>query len=86
MWVQSLGWGDALEQGVATCFCILVWKTPWTEEPVGGYSPWDSKESDTTEHSTVSTASYTHTHTYWDFKIGIVLNLQVNLGEEFISL
>ena len=85
MQVQSLGWGDALEQGVATCFCILVWKIPWTEEPVGGYSPWDCKESDTTEHSAVSTASYTHTHTqiqtYWAFKIGIALNLQANLGE-----
>ena len=26
----------------------LAWKIPWTEEPVG-YSPWDLKESDTTE-------------------------------------
>ena len=28
---------------------ILVWRTPWTEEP-GGLSPWGHKESDTTEH------------------------------------
>ena len=26
----------------------LAWRIPWTEEP-GGYSPWDRKESDTTE-------------------------------------
>ena len=26
----------------------IAWKIPWTEEPVG-YSPWGSKESDTTE-------------------------------------
>ena len=34
-WVQSLGWEDALEKGMATHSSILVWKTPWTEEPGG---------------------------------------------------
>ena len=29
---------------------ILAWKTPWTEE-LGGYSPWDCKELDMTEHT-----------------------------------
>ena len=47
-WVQSLGWEDPLEHGMATHSSILAWRIPWTEEP-GGYSPWDSKESDTTE-------------------------------------
>ena len=47
-WVQSLGWEDTLEHGMATHSSILAWRIPWTEEP-GGYSPWDSKESDTTE-------------------------------------
>ena len=28
---------------------ILVWKIPWTES-LAGYSSWDHKESDTTEH------------------------------------
>ena len=28
---------------------ILAWEIPWTEEPGGLYSPWDHKESDTTE-------------------------------------
>ena len=27
---------------------ILAWRTPWTEEPGGLYSPWGHKESDTT--------------------------------------
>ena len=27
---------------------ILAWRIPWTEELVG-YSPWDCKESDSTE-------------------------------------
>ena len=34
-WVQSLGWEDPLEEGMATCSSILVWKIPWTEEPGG---------------------------------------------------
>ena len=32
-WVQSLGNEDALEKEMATHSSILVWKTPWTEEP-----------------------------------------------------
>ena len=31
--VQSLGWEDPLEKGMATHSIILVWETPWTEEP-----------------------------------------------------
>ena len=32
-WVQSLGWKDTLEKGMATHSSILTWRTPWTEEP-----------------------------------------------------
>ena len=32
MWVQSLGWEDPLEEGVATHSSILAWRIPWTEE------------------------------------------------------
>ena len=32
-WVQSLGWEDPLEKGIATDSSILAWKFPWTEEP-----------------------------------------------------
>ena len=32
-WALSLGWEDPLEKEMATCFSILVWRTPWTEEP-----------------------------------------------------
>ena len=34
-WVQSLGWEDPLEKGMATHSRILAWKIPWTEEPGG---------------------------------------------------
>ena len=34
-WVQSLGWEDSLEEGMATHSSILAYKIPWTEEPGG---------------------------------------------------
>ena len=33
--VQSLGWGDPLEKGMATHSSILTWRISWTEEPGG---------------------------------------------------
>ena len=35
MWVQSLGWEDPLEEGMAAHPSILAWRTPWMEEPGG---------------------------------------------------
>ena len=34
-WVQSLGWKDLLEKGLAIHSSILAWSIPWTEEPGG---------------------------------------------------
>ena len=34
-WVWSLVWEDPLKMGMTTHFCILGWRTPWTEEPGG---------------------------------------------------
>ena len=31
--VQSLGWKETLEKGLATHYSILAWSIPWTEEP-----------------------------------------------------
>ena len=31
--VQTLGWVDPLEEGVAAHSGILAWRIPWTEEP-----------------------------------------------------
>ena len=36
--VQSLGWEDPLEKGMATHSSILAWRVPRTEEP-GGLQP-----------------------------------------------
>ena len=35
IWVQSLGWEDPLEKGMATHSSILAWRIPRTEEPGG---------------------------------------------------
>ena len=34
-WVQSLGWEDTLQEGMATHSTILIWRIPWTEESGG---------------------------------------------------
>ena len=33
--VQSLGWENPLEKGIAARSCILTWRIPWTEESGG---------------------------------------------------
>ena len=33
--VQSLGWEDPQEKGMATYSSILAWEVPWTGEPCG---------------------------------------------------
>ena len=48
-WVQSLGWEDPLEKGMATHSNILAWRILGTEEPGQLYSPWGHKESDMNE-------------------------------------
>ena len=42
MQVQSLGWEDPLEKGMATCSSILAWRIPRTEEP-GGLQSMESQ-------------------------------------------
>jgi len=37
-WVQSLGWEDSLEKGMATHSSILAWRIPRTEESGGPQS------------------------------------------------
>ena len=54
--IQSLGWEDPIEKGMATHSSILTWSIPWTEEP-GSLHPWGHKELDTTER--LSTAQHT---------------------------
>ena len=45
-WFQSLGWEDALEEGMATHSRILAWRTPM-DKSLAGYSPWNTPGQDT---------------------------------------
>ena len=49
--VQSPGWEDHLEKGIAPHFNIPAWRIPWTEEP-GGLLYMRHKESGITEKLT----------------------------------
>ena len=53
-WVQSLGWEDPLEEGMATHPSFLAWRIPWTEEPGGLQSMGSQRVGHdwTTKHST----------------------------------
>ena len=43
-WVQSLGWEDALEEGMATTPVFLPGESHG-QKSLAGYSPWGRKES-----------------------------------------
>ena len=45
--VWPLGWGEPLEEEIATHSSILAWKIPWTEEPVS-IQTMESQELDMT--------------------------------------
>ena len=61
MWVWSLGWEDYLEKEMATCSSVLSGKFHG-QRSLAGYSPWDCRESDTTERLSSSTLIY---HNSW---------------------
>ena len=47
--VQSLGWEDRLEEGMAIHSSILAWTESHGQRSLAGYSPWGHKELDMTE-------------------------------------
>ena len=56
-WVQSLGWEDPLKKGKATHSSILAWRIPWREGAWQATVHWSRKESDRTEHLSLSLLS-----------------------------
>ena len=50
-WVQSLGWENPLEEGMATHSSILAWRIPM-DRGAWWATVWGHKESDTTEQHT----------------------------------
>ena len=57
-WVQSLGWEDPLEEGMAIHSSILAWEIPWTEKPGGLQSLGSCRIRNDS-----ATNTHTHTHT-----------------------
>ena len=55
-WVRPLGWGDPLEEGMATHSSILVWRISTDRRRLAGHSPCGHKEMEWTEHSTAQSA------------------------------
>ena len=51
MQVQSLGWKDPLEEGMATHSSILAWRIPWTEEPDGLQSIGSQRDTRLSTHA-----------------------------------
>ena len=70
--VQSLGWEDPLEKGMATHSSICAWNIPWTESLVG-YSPCGYKRI---RHDLVKTTNLqvnkVHLFIYYKIKPGDV--------------
>ena len=48
-WVQSLGWEDPLEKGMATYSMFWPGEFHGHQRSLASYSPWGCKESDMTE-------------------------------------
>ena len=63
-WVQSLGWEDPLEEEMVTHSNILVWNTPWTEEPEGLIVHGVAKS-----WTQLNARAHTHTHTHPTFTL-----------------
>ena len=55
--VWSLGWEDALEEGMATHSSILARRIPWTEEPGGLQSRVANRHN-----SAINTFTFKHVH------------------------
>ena len=77
-WVQSLGWEDPLENGMATHSSILAWRIPWTEEP-GGLQSMESQTAghDWATNHTLTLVITTHsqlwsTHFHQHYRYGAI--------------
>jgi len=69
-WVQSLSQEDPQEEEMATHASILLWKSPWTEEP------WQARVRGLTKSQTqLSDSTHIHTPTWLAFKWAVLSHL-----------
>ena len=82
MWVWSLGREDPLEEEMATHSSILVWRIPWTERSLVGYSPWGQRVRDDRAIFTLSYSTpvaYIILRNVWTLVFGPYDTLQCHL-------
>ena len=79
--VQSLGWEDPMEKGMATHARILAWEIPWTEEPGG----WQSIRSQRVRHDWV-TNTFTFAFIHSEIKTIIKLMNMPSPHESYLYL
>ena len=60
-WVQPLGQGDPLEEGMAPHSSVIAWRISWTQEPGGLRSTVHRVAKSWTRLKRLSTHIYTHT-------------------------
>ena len=70
--VQSLGWEDPLEEGMATHSSVLAWRISWTEEP-GGLRSIGSQRVGHDLSNLASTVSYHFVLCTWDSPSSVAL-------------
>ena len=78
-WVQSLGWEDPLEKGMATHSSILAWRIPWAEEPGGLQSVGSQRVGHdwaTNTHTIVNLKGVSRCHYKWDRKWTVYQSLE----------
>ena len=60
-WIQSLGWEDLLEKGIATHSSFLAWKIPWAIKSMGSQRVRHKWETFTSHTTLWSFPGFTHT-------------------------
>ena len=80
-WVQSLGWEDSLEEGMAAHSSMLAWRIPWTKEPGGLQSMGSQSQtglSDEAQHSTFDRQYMIHANVHSTFDRQYMIHANVS--------
>ena len=77
-WVQSLGWEDPLEEGMATHSSVLAWRIPMDRGVWRAVVHEVTKESDRTEQLSTTAGSLLQ----WNFPgVSVIKNPPANAGD-----